>query len=97
MQIAGIITEYNPLHSGHVHLMEQVRRRLGPECGVICVMSGDFVQRGDFALVGKYARAEAAVRSGADLVIELSLPWAVSSAEGFAAGGVQALAATGVV
>lgn len=97
MQIAGIITEYNPLHSGHVHLMEQVRRRLGPECGVICVMSGDFVQRGDFALVGKYARAEAAVRSGADLVIELSLPWAVSSAERFADGGVQTLLATGVV
>lgn len=97
MQIAGIITEYNPLHSGHVHLMEQVHRRLGPECGVICVMSGDFVQRGDFALVGKYARAEAAVRSGADLVIELSLPWAVSSAERFADGGVQTLLATGVV
>ena len=77
--------------------MEQVRRRLGPECGVICVMSGDFVQRGDFALVGKYARAEAAVRSGADLVIELSLPWAVSSAERFADGGVQTLLATGVV
>lgn len=89
VQIAGIITEYNPLHSGHVHLMEQVRRRLGPECGVICVMSGDFVQRGDFALVGKYARAEAAVRSGADLVIELGLPWAVSSAERFADGGCR--------
>lgn len=97
VQVAGIITEYNPLHSGHVHLMEQVRRRLGPECGVICVMSGDFVQRGDFALVGKYARAEAAVRSGADLVIELGLPWAVSSAERFADGGVQTLLATGVV
>ena len=52
MQIAGIITEYNPLHMGHVHLMEEVRRLLGLETAIICVMSGQFVQRGDFALVG---------------------------------------------
>ena len=64
---------------------------------MVCVMSGNFVQRGDFALLRKHARARAAVESGADLVLELPLPWAVSSAEGFAAGGVQALAATGVV
>ena len=60
-------------------------------------MSGNFVQRGDFALVRKHARAEAAVRSGADLVLELPLPWAVSSAEGFASGGARVLAATGLV
>ena len=64
---------------------------------MVCVMSGNFVQRGDFALLRNTARARAAVESGADLVLELPLPWAVSSAEGFAAGGVQALAATGVV
>uniref|UniRef100_UPI0025FFD348 nucleotidyltransferase family protein n=1 Tax=uncultured Oscillibacter sp. TaxID=876091 RepID=UPI0025FFD348 len=97
MRVAGIITEYNPLHSGHVHLMEETRRRLGADTAVLCVMSGCFVQRGDFALVGKYARAEAAVRSGADLVVELGLPWAVSSAERFADGGVAALLATGLV
>ena len=91
MQVAGIITEYNPLHSGHVHLMEEVRRLLGPETAVVCVMSGNFVQRGDFALVRRQARAKAAVESGADLVLELPLPWAVSSAERFADGGVQAL------
>ena len=62
---------------------------------MVCVMSGNFVQRGDFALLRKHARARAAVESGADLVLELPLPWAVSSAEGFAAGGVQVLAATG--
>ena len=76
--------------------MAEARRLLGPDTAVLCVMSGNFVQRGDFALTGKYARAEAAVRSGADLVLELGLPWAVSSAERFADGGVQALLATGV-
>ena len=82
---------------GHVHMMEETRRLLGPETAIVCIMSGQFVQRGDFALVDKYARAEAAVRSGADLVLELPLPWAVSSAEQFAHGGVQHLLSTGLL
>lgn len=97
MPVAGIITEYNPLHYGHVHLLEETRRRLGAGTPIVCVMSGNFVQRGDFALVDKRARAAAAVRSGADLVLELPLPWALSSAEGFARGGVEALRALGCV
>ena len=97
MATAGIIAEYNPLHRGHVHLLAQCRRLLGAETDIVCVMSGDFVQRGDFALVRRHARARAAVESGADLVLELPLPWAVASAERFAAGGVQTLLATGVV
>ena len=97
MQTAGIIIEYNPMHSGHMYLLKETRARLGADGAVICVMSGNFVQRGDFALLGKLPRAEAAVRSGADLVLELPLPWAVSSAERFADGGVQALMATGLV
>lgn len=97
MDAAGIIAEYNPLHAGHCLLMERARSALGPGTGVICVMSGNFVQRGDFALVHRLARAEAAVKSGADLVLELPLPWAVSSAERFADGGVRTLAATGAV
>jgi len=97
VQTAGIIIEYNPLHSGHVHLLEETRRRLGADTAVVGVMSGDFVQRGDFAIVRKQARARAAVESGVDLVLELPLPWAVSSAEGFADGGVQVLQATGLV
>lgn len=97
MPVAGMITEYNPLHYGHVHLLEETRRRLGPETGIICVMSGNFVQRGDFALADKWARAAAAVRSGADLVLELPLPWATASAGGFAAGAVGTLRATGLV
>ena len=97
MAAAGIITEYDPLHMGHVHLMAEARRLLGPDTGIICVMSGNYVQRGDFAIVGKLARAAAAVRSGADLVLELPVPWALSSAEGFAAGAVEILKATGAV
>lgn len=84
MQIAGMIIEYNPMHSGHLYLLEETRRRLGADTAVIAVMSGNFVQRGDFALLRKHARARAAVESGVDLVLELPLPWAVSSAEGFA-------------
>ncbi len=97
VQTAGIIIEYNPMHSGHLHLMAETRRLLGADTAVVCAMSGDFVQRGDFAVVGRRARAKAAVQSGADLVLELPLPWAVSSAERFADGGVQTLAATGLV
>ena len=97
MPVAGIITEYNPLHRGHLLQLECTRALLGPDTAIVCAMSGSFVQRGDFALVRKHARAEAAVRSGADLVLELPLPWAVSSAEGFAEGGVQVLQATGLV
>ncbi len=93
--VAGIIAEYNPLHPGHVVLMEAARRQAGT--AVICCMSGDFVQRGDLAVVRRQARAQAAVLSGADLVLELPLPWAVSSAEGFAEGGVTHLLATGLV
>ncbi|MCI9003558.1 MAG: nucleotidyltransferase family protein [Oscillibacter sp.] len=97
MPVAGMITEYNPLHYGHVHLLEETRRRLGPETGILCVMSGNFVQRGDFALTDKWSRAAAAVRSGADLVLELPLPWATASAGGFATGAVKTLRATGLV
>ena len=92
-----MIIEYNPMHSGHRHLLEQTRALLGPETAVIGVMSGDFVQRGDFALVRRQARARAAVESGVDLVLELPLPWAAAPAERFAAGGVEVLEATGLV
>ena len=97
MRTAGIIIEYNPLHAGHLYQLEETRRILGQDTAIIGVMSGDFVQRGDFAIVGRQARAKAAVESGVDLVLELPLPWAVGSAERVADGGVAALAATGVV
>lgn len=98
MRVFGIICEYNPFHRGHKWQIDELRRLAGEEeCAVVCAMSGDFVQRGDFAIERAHARAEAAVRGGADLVLELPLPWAISSAEGFACGGVSILAATGVV
>lgn len=92
-----MIIEYNPLHCGHLYLVEEIRSLLGAGTAVIGVMSGDFVQRGDFAIVRRQARAKAAVESGVDLVLELPLPWAVGSAERFADGGVGILEATGVV
>ena len=97
MAVAGIIAEYNPLHGGHLYQLRQVRERLGPETAVLCAMSGSFVQRGDFALLPKHARAEAAVRSGADLVLEIPLSWACAPAERFARGGVEVLLGTGLV
>ena len=88
---AGIICEYNPIHNGHLHQIEQTRQHLGHDCAIVCVMSGNFVQRGDFAVFSKHARAEAAIYAGADLVIELPTPYALSSAEGFARAGVYLL------
>ena len=95
MKTIGIVAEYNPFHLGHEYHIRESRRLVGDDSSVIAVMSGDFVQRGEPAILSKYARAEAACRSGADLVIELPLPWALSSAEGFARGSVTLLASLG--
>lgn len=95
MRAVGIICEYNPFHSGHEFHIRRARELTG--LPVVCVMSGNFVQRGDAAVLGKFARAEAAVRGGADLVLELPTPWACAGAQRFAAGGVGLLAALGVV
>lgn len=91
MQITGIICEYNPLHLGHQKQLHLVRQQIGPDGGIVCAMSGNFVQRGVPAIVDKMTRAQAAILSGADLVVELPVTTALSSAEGFAAGGVQIL------
>jgi len=97
MKTIGIIAEYNPFHRGHLAQMTLLRSRCGQDCALVVAMGGCFTQRGEPALFSKYARAEAAVRCGADLVLELSLPWAASSAEGFARGGVAVLSALGCV
>ena len=97
MKTAGIICEYNPIHNGHIRHIAETRALLGAETAVVCVMSGNFVQRGDVAVFTKHARASAAVRCGADLVLELPLPYALSSAERFARSGVCLLDALGVV
>ncbi|MCR5842428.1 MAG: nucleotidyltransferase family protein [Oscillospiraceae bacterium] len=95
MRAVGIVCEYNPFHRGHQYLIEACRDRLGSDAAVVCAMSGDFVQRGEAALFDKFTRAGAACRAGADLVVELPLPWCLSSAEGFASGAVAMLAALG--
>ena len=95
MFVAGIPSEFNPFHAGHAFLFRAVRERLGQDTAILCVMSGNFTQRGEPALLRKHARAEAAVRGGADLVIELPLPWALSSAEVFARGMVSLILYSG--
>ena len=86
---------------GDTDYASEILRSAGTICdtdtdtAVVAVMSGDFVQRGEAAVFSKYARAEAACRSGVDLVIELPLPWALASAEGFAQGAVSLLASLG--
>ena len=90
MKTCGIIAEYNPFHNGHIYHIEQTRKITG--CDVlIAVMSGNFVQRGEPAVISKRKRAEAAVRNGADIVIELPYIYAVQGANGFAHGGIRLL------
>lgn len=88
MEIVGIICEYNPLHRGHKKQIDRIREEFGPDCGIVCIMSGNYVQRGAPAILDKSLRAKAAVLCGADLVLELPVTHSLSSAEGFAAGGV---------
>ncbi len=97
MKTIGIIAEYNPFHRGHEAQLRLLRERFGPDCALVIALGGCFTQRGEAAVFAKYARAEAAVRCGADLVLEVSLPWAASSAEGFARGGVAVLRGLGSV
>ena len=91
MEVTGIICEYNPLHLGHKKQLSRIRAERGEDSGIVCLMSGNYVQRGEPAIVDKMHRAEAALRCGADLVLELPITVSLSSAEGFAAGGVKIL------
>ena len=90
MPVTGIICEYNPLHLGHQKQLDIIRSK-DPDGGIVCLMSGNYVQRGKPAIVDKMLRAKAAVLAGADLVLELPVTAALSSAEGFASEGVRIL------
>ncbi len=92
MNFFGITCEFNPFHTGHKHLIEQTKAKTGAE-GVVCVMSGSMVQRGDVAIYDKWTRAKAAVENGADLVVELPVCYVLQSADVFAGGAVQILSA----
>ncbi len=91
MKIIGIVCEYNPFHLGHRKQIHWVKDRFGGDCTIVCLMSGNYVQRGHPAIFDKSARAKAAILSGADLVLELPVTYALSSAEGFARGSVDIL------
>lgn len=95
MNIGGVIAEYNPFHSGHQYQLDQMRKNGMDRIAV--VMSGNFVQRGDVAIQSKFSRAMAAIQGGADLVIELPVPFSLASAERFAYGGIYLLRALGCV
>ena len=96
MKTVGIIAEYNPFHKGHAYQLRKAKELSGADFAVV-VMSGDFVQRGGPALTDKYLRAEMALRSGADLVLELPAVYATGSAETFARGAVSVLEALSFV
>lgn len=97
VKTVGIICEYNPFHLGHGRQFQLVRETLGEDAAIVCVMSGNYVQRGLPTMWDKFTRARAAAACGADLVLELPLTCVLQSAEGFAKGGVEVLTRFGGV
>ena len=90
MKICGIICEYNPFHNGHAYHIQKAKQLSGADF-VVCIMSGNFVQRGEAAIFDKHTRAKHAFLAGADAVIELPVPFATSTAEIFAKGAIKLL------
>jgi predicted nucleotidyltransferase len=90
MKAVGLVTEYNPFHNGHLYHLNKAMELTGADISV-AVMSGDFVQRGEPAVLDKYVRASMALNSGVNLVVELPVNYAVSSAESFAVGALKVL------
>lgn len=95
MKISGIVCEYNPIHNGHMYHLQEVRKH-GAD-GIVAVMSGNFVQRGDVAVMDKFTRANLAIQAGVDLVLELPVSYATASAEAFAMGAMTILNGLGNV
>lgn len=95
MKVSGIVCEYNPFHNGHNYHIRKTRENGATH--IVAVMSGNFVQRGDVAVMDKFERARAAVQNGVDLVLELPVPYALSSAEGFARAALYILNSIGCV
>ena len=90
MKITGIVAEYNPFHSGHEYQLKMAKKLSGCDC-VAVVMSGNYVQRGEPAIIDKFKRAEAAIYGGADIVIELPMPFSCQNAEMFALAAIKEL------
>jgi len=82
-EVLGIVAEYNPFHNGHLYHIQKTKELTGAKF-VVCVMSGNFVQRGNTSIVDKWTKTQMALASGVDLVLELPTIYSVSSAESFA-------------
>ena len=96
MKVIGIVSEYNPFHNGHKYHIE-ISKKLTMSDYVVCVMSGNFIQRGEPALMDKWVRAETALLNGVDLVVELPVIYALQSAEKFAFGAIKILDSLGII
>jgi predicted nucleotidyltransferase len=96
LKVVGLITEYNPFHNGHLYHFTKAKEQAEADF-TLCVMSGSFLQRGEPALVNKWARTQMALEAGIDLVLEIPVAYATSSAQAFAEGAVRMLEASGVV
>ena len=97
MKTVAIIAEYNPFHTGHEYQIKKIREEFGQNTRIIAIMSGNYIQRGDVAIMDKFKRAECAVLCGVNLVLELPFPYSMSSAEFFAKSGVRIANEIGVV
>lgn len=97
MVAVGIVSEYNPLHDGHRFMMKEIRRLYGQDTAIVCLMSGDFVQRGEPAVYEKHLRAKIALEAGADLVLELPFPYSTSVAEHFSRAAVEIFNKIGII
>jgi len=89
-RILGIIAEYNPFHNGHLYHLQESQNIIKPDC-TVCIMNGNFMQRGNTSLINKWAKAQMALNSGIDLVVELPVVYGISSAENFANGAIKIL------
>ena len=97
MKTVAIISEYNPFHNGHLYHTQKIREEFGEDTAIIAIMSGNFVQRGEAAIIEKWDRARIAVDCGVNLVLELPFPFSMASAEYFAKAGVCIADSVGVV
>ena len=95
-KVLGIVAEYNPFHNGHMYHLNRAKEESGAQNSV-CIMSGNFVQRGNSSIVNKWKKAEMALLSGIDLVIELPTLYSLSSAEGFSMGAIKVLNSLGII
>ena len=88
--VIGIIAEYNPFHNGHLYMINKIKE-MYPESTLVCVMSGNFTERGDVSIINKWKKTEIAIKNGIDLVIELPFAYASQSSDYFAYGSIKLL------